>query len=338
MRRRISLKPRVATVRPDPAVQAAKGALRSHTSNSLGARASCAPAIQVSHWPAVAQAAGQSRRRGRTVIIVDAGGRNAQRSLHIGGHIVHAFMYGHSCPPDGGLWVRAKGNLMHLERIDVRFFRSFNFDFEMKARPEKTPEDWEDTEEGWFPFVRIALDESITAVVGANESGKSQLLTAIEAALTGRPIQRADFCRYSELYSVQAGKYRFPEFGAILRLKNAEDVSALPARFNVGIGEKFALYRTSPTEAYVVTGGTSHHLDPAELAQLQARLPNVFKLETAVALPDSVSIRELAGLGRSRFADRKQRTAFLDVLADGSFDDPGTFGQSLYPHYSSAGD
>jgi predicted ATPase len=227
---------------------------------------------------------------------------------------------------------------MRLERIDVRFFRSFNFDFEMKARPEKTPQDWEDTEDGWFPFVRIPLDESITAVVGANESGKSQLLTAIEASLTGVPIQRADFCRYSELYSVQAGKYRFPEFGAMLRLMTAEDVNALPARFNVGIGEKFALYRTSPTDAYVVTGNTRHNLDPEELAQLQPRLPNVFKLETAVALPDSVSIRELAGMGRSRFADRKQRTDFLDVLADGSFLDPGTFGQTVYPHYSSAGE
>ncbi|MGP0221460.1 hypothetical protein [Paenarthrobacter sp. NCHU4564] len=227
---------------------------------------------------------------------------------------------------------------MRLERIDVRFFRSFNFDFERKARPEKKPESWEDTVEGWFPFVRVPLDESITAVVGANESGKSQLLAAVEASLTGAPIARADFCRYSELYSVQSGKYRFPEFGAVLRLTSAEDVSAMPTKLNVGLDDVFALYRTSPDSAYVVVGQTRHNLDAEELAGLQLRLPKVFRLETAVALPESVSIRELAGRGRSRFADRRQRTNLLEILAENAYTDAGSFATDVYPHYSQAGE
>ncbi|RUP00864.1 MAG: hypothetical protein EKK34_32145 [Mycobacterium sp.] len=62
----------------------------------------------------------------------------------------------------------------------------------------------------------------MTAVVGANESGKSQLLTAVTAALTGEPIARSDFCRYSELYSVRSDEIRLPEFGAVFRLESED--------------------------------------------------------------------------------------------------------------------
>jgi len=49
----------------------------------------------------------------------------------------------------------------------------------------------------WWPFISVPLDRVMTAIVGANESGKSHLIHAIVCALTGEGIDRRDFCRYS---------------------------------------------------------------------------------------------------------------------------------------------
>src|SRR5947207_2342727 len=57
-------------------------------------------------------------------------------------------------------------------------------------------------------------DPAITAVVGANESGKSQLLTAIDLVLRGQNIEAKDFCRYSEFFL--ATGLRKPDFGVEL--------------------------------------------------------------------------------------------------------------------------
>ncbi|MGL5829463.1 MAG: AAA family ATPase, partial [Angustibacter sp.] len=136
---------------------------------------------------------------------------------------------------------------MKLTRIDVRFFRSFNYDFERKVRDESTPAPWEE-QEPWYPFVRVPLELDITAIVGANESGKSQLLLAIEAALTGKPIRREDFCRYSEEYSVREGEIRLPEFGAVFRLDDGEQVVGVSALHDA---REFGLYRPGSDDPFL---------------------------------------------------------------------------------------
>ncbi|MET0822674.1 MAG: hypothetical protein ABWY58_17070, partial [Aeromicrobium sp.] len=73
---------------------------------------------------------------------------------------------------------------MLLTRVLVRFYRSFNFDQEAKAT-RTTEYAWEVIEGvGWFPFVEIEIDPEVTAVVGANESGKSHLIGATLRALS----------------------------------------------------------------------------------------------------------------------------------------------------------
>lgn len=171
---------------------------------------------------------------------------------------------------------------MKLIRIDVRFFRSFNFDFERKAREEQQPAPWEE-QEPWYPFVRVPLEADITAVVGANESGKSHLLHAVQAALTGRPIRREDFCRYSEMYSVQADEIRLPEFGAVFRLAQGEKVAGVTA---LGDAREFALYRPGSGEPFLVIDGERVKLPSGKL---EAAMPKTFELKTGVAVPDSVS-------------------------------------------------
>jgi len=98
---------------------------------------------------------------------------------------------------------------MYLRNMFVRFYRSFNFDYLRKYDLKvKTHHDWEKLDELWYPYVRIPIDEKITTVVGANESGKTHLLTAIEKGLSGDSIVRGDFCRYSQFFAVEQGRMR----------------------------------------------------------------------------------------------------------------------------------
>lgn len=199
---------------------------------------------------------------------------------------------------------------MKLSRVDVRFFRSFNFDFERRAREHSEPDGWEDPQP-WYPFVRVRLEADITAVVGANEAGKSQLLRAIQAGLTGSPIRREDFCRYSEEYSVQAGQLRLPEFGVTIALEEGEQVTGVPA---LREARTFSLYRPGSDDPFLVIDGTKVKLPTSQLTKLEAALPQTFELKTGVAIPDSVSIAELTGEKRTRLHERRQRSGIFERL------------------------
>ncbi|MBT1634611.1 AAA family ATPase [Clavibacter michiganensis] len=199
---------------------------------------------------------------------------------------------------------------MKLSRVDVRFFRSFNFDFEHRARERSEPAAWEDSQP-WYPFVRVRLEPDITAVVGANEAGKSQLLRAVQAGLTGSPIRREDFCRYSEEYSVQAGQMRLPEFGVTIALEEGEQIAGVPALRDA---RSFSLYRPGSDGPFLVIDGIKVKLPSAQLAKLEDALPDTFELKTGVAIPDSVSIAELTGKKRTRLHERRQRSGVFRRL------------------------
>ena len=102
---------------------------------------------------------------------------------------------------------------MYIKEVLVRFFKSFNYDFLRKHHPDAKQQPWESIDGAWFPFVRIPLVKDITTIVGANESGKSHLLAAIEKGLKGVGISRRDFCRYSQFFTVEEGRMRWPDFG-----------------------------------------------------------------------------------------------------------------------------
>lgn len=225
---------------------------------------------------------------------------------------------------------------MKLSRIDVRFFRSFNYDYELKAREGSEPESWEDADPSWFPFVKVQLDPEVTAIVGANEAGKSQLLTAIKAALSGSPIDRADFCRYSERYSAKANEIRLPEFGGTFTLEPGEpdlDVSTGLA----GVRE-FTLYRPGDKAPFVVANDERIEMTAAALDALTPLLPAFHELKTDLAIPNSVSIAELAGEERNRMHDRRQRTGVLAELAALGVPTAEALTQRLLPRLAAAQD
>ena len=102
---------------------------------------------------------------------------------------------------------------MFLKTVLVRFYKSFNDDFYRRLNSNAKPFPWEIIGDNWYPYIKVPIDRKITTVVGANESGKSHLLSAIRKSVTGKGIERDDFCRYSKFFTVKKGQLKHPDFG-----------------------------------------------------------------------------------------------------------------------------
>nr|BFF12271.1 hypothetical protein GCM10025699_35740 [Microbacterium flavescens] len=176
---------------------------------------------------------------------------------------------------------------MKLTAVYARFFRSLNFDFMKRSSPGYIPLPWDDVPGGLapYPFVKVTLDPHITTVVGANESGKSQVLAAIEFGLTGDKVLQRDFCRYSPFF-LRHKDLLLPEFG--LRF-NDLSVTDLPLLGEV-IGQKvevlpdelayFRMNTTPKTRIYLRHGEQwtiATVKKPTALEQLG--MPSVFKID-----------------------------------------------------------
>jgi predicted ATPase len=204
---------------------------------------------------------------------------------------------------------------MQLETLFVRFYKAFNYDYELREDYRAKRIDWQFIEEVWYPFVSVRVEPDITAVVGANESGKSQLLLAVEFLLTGETPARSAFCRYSPLYSVEADQRRDPDFGGRFKATSEED-RAFVALMEEGV-ESFDFYRPGDgADPYIVVDADSspRALSTQELAQLQGLLPLPFKIDTKVALPDAIPYSALTGDGSTSWKP-SSRHGVLDLLA-----------------------
>ncbi|MCB8045072.1 AAA family ATPase [Microbacterium oxydans] len=103
---------------------------------------------------------------------------------------------------------------MRIREVWIGLYKSFNFDYELKATPGSKPKPWQQMlANGWMPHVRVPIEPDITAVVGANESGKTHLLDAIKIALTGDGLLQRDFCRSSSFFRWSRGSRLYPEVG-----------------------------------------------------------------------------------------------------------------------------
>jgi predicted ATPase len=205
---------------------------------------------------------------------------------------------------------------MRLTRLYLRFFRSFNFDYERKANPQAAERPWEILDGAWFPFIRLDLDPSVTAIVGANESGKSHLIDALRQALTGVGIERVDFCRYSALFSVEAGRNRVPDLGLEVELNEDDDLERVSqAGVQAQLGDLVTLLRLGDGRNLLVArNGEEHALSPEALVEIQAGLPAPFELATDVALPDTIALDDLLGRTAERVVPRRRRFEIIDLL------------------------
>lgn len=189
---------------------------------------------------------------------------------------------------------------MRLKSLFVRFYKSFNFDYLRKNHPNAEHAPWDRIGNAFFPFVRVTLDPQITTVVGANESGKSHLLSAIEKAVSGEDIMSEDFCRYSEFFTVAAGEMRTPDFGSEWTLESEDERAKIRELCNAPATQTidhFCLFRTSGGEVRIYLpsksnkdGFTTHVIQPQGIAPL---LPRTFHIDSQIGLPDSVSLHDL---------------------------------------------
>jgi predicted ATP-dependent endonuclease of OLD family len=189
---------------------------------------------------------------------------------------------------------------MRLKTFFVRFYKSFNFDYLRKYHNSTIHQPWDFVGDLCYPYVRIPIDAKVTAVVGANESGKSHLLSAIEKGLTGDKIAVEDMCRYSQFYTVEIGKRKFPDFGFEFDGLEETEKTTVASFFegNPNDFESFFFFRSQNNiELYLPSRSDeqprSVTIKGKDADKLQKLLPQTFQIKSNIALPNSVPIMSL---------------------------------------------
>ena len=218
---------------------------------------------------------------------------------------------------------------MYIKTAFIRFYKSFNDDFLRRNDERVHPKPWELINDIFYPYIEIPLERKITTVVGANESGKSHLLTAIEKAISGQNIERRDFCRYSPFFTVKQGELKYPDFG--LELSGFSDVEKGKFREIIKIPENSAferifVFRQNIKYLTVYLPERSEYsrykLEESQIIALQKLMPEVIKIASDIALPPSVPIKKLVELGQEDYfgsrkfelLDRSHRSKIIDTL------------------------
>lgn len=210
---------------------------------------------------------------------------------------------------------------MKLSTVFARFYKSFNFDRIRKAKPGAAPRgDWEVYRDQWFPYIEVRIDERLTTVVGANESGKSHLLSAIERAISGEGFARRDLCRYCEFFGVTAEQACWPHLGVAWSDVTSEEWDSI--RGIIGktgpAATEFMMFREGPDVLTVWTPVADnrwepHSLDKPTAERFTALLPSTYRIHSDIALPDSVPFSWITSGNRA--SGRRLRASLLDRVS-----------------------
>ena len=209
---------------------------------------------------------------------------------------------------------------MRLHEVYARFYRSLNYDYLRASHEDYTALPWDSTPSGAdYPFVRLRLEPDITTVVGGNESGKSQVLRAIIAALTGTGYDRSDFCRYSPFFGTDAEMVR-PEFGVLFSDITPDEVAVVQDMTGVeslGNVTRIALFRMNTTykfRIYVEIDGKWTEPYGIKKPNLTTALgfPALTVIDADVPLPNSVPWDYLVTGKPSKAVNRDIVTTFYE--------------------------
>lgn len=201
---------------------------------------------------------------------------------------------------------------MKIKTLYIRFYKSFNYDYLRKSHSKAVPDEWDRLPESglFYPFVRVPMESTITTVVGANESGKSQLLGAIKCLLTGENIEPRDFCRYSQFFTV-GGEMKKPEFGGEFSDLSEEQVAAVRSIASLDESieiETFHFFRMNTGAVVYVKNGTDWtevNVKASEIKSLD--LPTYFLIDAKTPLPDSVPLAYLTASDKAKKARPRRK-------------------------------
>jgi len=257
---------------------------------------------------------------------------------------------------------------MKLKKALLRWYKSFHLNYRgttdkgetTSYRPwNKLSPDFAKEEE--FPFIEIPVENDITTIVGANESGKSHLLNAITKAIRGTAtdnkdrFKRTDLCHYAGIRTrnVEA----CPNLGLQFAFENDDErraVSAVVA--NEGLETNYLRAPSftfvleplddlpGPEESarpkgylFIEPNHQPFPLTAAQLQKLRELLPSVEFINSRALLSSEIPLAQLISLyGDSTFSgiallDRHSVEAAARHIRDLSAPDTG---KPVPPDYS----
>lgn len=212
---------------------------------------------------------------------------------------------------------------MFLSNILIRWYRSFNtLSLDREDNDPFKGAVWKKVgkETEHFPFVSLGLDSKITTIVGANEAGKSHVLSALAKAFNAeaptenamQPYDKHDMCRYCGFDRLDTNYW--PQFIIEFTATSAEEKALLKTLSGVGhepeqiwihvdgsSDEKFARIHASPQNEPVKELSKTEWLEHPG-----STLPEVWIIAADKALASEVHIKQLLNL----YADKLPGTAY----------------------------
>lgn len=211
---------------------------------------------------------------------------------------------------------------MQLSKVYARFYKSFNYDHHRKAHRDAEARSWEMIGDLWYPYIEVPIDSRITTIVGANESGKSHLLGAIDKAISGEGFRHQDLCRYCDFFNVERGNEFWPHLGVAWSNVSLAEVDKIRVQAPTAPDtfDSFLMFRRGPDrlDLYFPDGAGGYQC--VSLTEDDAHnfgktvLPRVFSIQSNVALPGALPTSELVEAQAGPVRDRRTRRRSLDVL------------------------
>jgi len=208
---------------------------------------------------------------------------------------------------------------MKVSKVLLRWYKSFNVNtmgYDDRGK-EDQPRPWNTLPgphgEASYPFIEIPLERDVTTIVGANESGKSHLISAISKVITGCGIpddrdrsaafDRMDLCHFASQRSRNADRWpniglQFTDLTPIERghfSTLAESVSpAAKGTFAEG-DVTLVLARVESTVAYAFGDLQAEPipLNQDQLDEIRKHLPTVLFIKSDVGLRDEIPLASL---------------------------------------------
>ncbi len=204
---------------------------------------------------------------------------------------------------------------MYASAILLRWYKSFNINYlgyddrqaSVLLRPWNSLSSPSSTA---YRFIEIPLKQDITTIVGANESGKSHLLSALRKVVTGIGVPEGDgrasefnvtdLCHYASIKNKNATGW--PNVGATFEGLTPPDLSKLVQLFGAqSAGPEFSsitlvLAHSDKYEAVLYFGreeSSAKYLSKAQLVEVRALLPRVEFINSNVPLASELPIDDL---------------------------------------------